>query len=37
MNNTTVSLELLLLNDLLLSKTIDRDIYDKAVQRLSAI
>ena len=39
MNNekTTISLELLLLNDLLRTNAIDKDIYDKAAQKIVAI
>ena len=36
-NKTTISLELLLLNDLLRVKAIDKDIYDKAVHMISSI
>ena len=31
-NETTISLELLFLNDLLRTKAIDKDIYDKAAR-----
>ena len=31
---TNISLELLLLNDLLRTKAIDKDIYDKAAQKI---
>ncbi len=34
---TTISLELLLLNELLRTQAIDQDIYDKAVQRIVSI
>ncbi len=34
-NRTTISLELLLLNDLLRIKAIDKDIYEKAAQAIS--
>lgn len=34
---TTISLELLLLNDLLRTKAIDKDIYDKAAQKIISI
>lgn len=33
---TNISLELLLLNDLLRTKVIDKDIYDKAVAKINA-
>ena len=33
---TNISLELLLLNDLLRTKVIDNDIYDKAVAKINA-
>lgn len=36
-NNTNISIELLLLNDLLRTKAIDKDIYDKAVQKILSI
>lgn len=35
--NTVISLEILLLNDLLRAKAIDKDIYDKATQKIVAI
>ena len=34
--NTTISLELLLLNDLFNTKVIDRTIYEKAAKKLRA-
>lgn len=34
---TTISLELLLLNDLLRAKVIDMDLYEKAAQKITAI
>lgn len=34
---TTISLELLLLNDLLHTNAIDKDIYDKAAQKIVSI
>lgn len=34
---TNISLELLLLNDLLRTKAIDKDIYEKAAQKIGAI
>ena len=34
---TTISLELLLLNDLLRAKVIDKEIYGKAVAKINAI
>lgn len=34
---TNISLELLLLNDLLRNKVIDKEIYDKAVAKINAI
>lgn len=38
MNSTTnVSLEILFLNDLLNKKVIDKDIYDKAVKKITGI
>ena len=33
---TNISLELLLLNDLLRTKVIDKEIYDKAVDKINA-
>jgi len=33
----TVSLEILILNDLLRAKVIDKDIYDKAVQKIESV
>lgn len=36
-NKTTISLEFLLLNDLLRVKAIDKEIYDKAVQMIISI
>lgn len=33
-NKINISLELLLLNDLLRTKAIDKDIYDKAAQKI---
>ena len=33
---TNISLELLLLNDLLRTKVIDKEIYDKAVAKINA-
>ncbi len=36
-NQTNISLELLLLNDLLQTKAIDKDIYDKATQKILSI
>lgn len=33
----TVSLEILILNDLLRTKVIDKDIYDKAVQKIESV
>lgn len=33
---TNISLELLLLNDLLRTKVIDKEIYDKAVTKINA-
>lgn len=33
-DNTTISLELLLLNDLLHANAIDKDIYDKAAEKI---
>lgn len=33
-NNTCIALELLILNDLLRTKAIDQEIYDKAVQEI---
>lgn len=36
-NKTMISLELLFLNDLLRTKVIDKDIYDKAVQKIANI
>ena len=32
-----VSLEILILNDLLRAKVIDKDIYDKAVQKIESV
>ena len=34
---TNVSLELLLLNDLLRAKVIDKDLYDRAAQKINTI
>lgn len=34
--DTNISLQLLLLNDLLRTGTIDKDVYDKAVVRISS-
>ena len=34
---TTISLELLILNDLLNRRTIDKEIYDRAVDKIIAI
>lgn len=34
--NTNVSLEFLLLNDLLQANVIDKEIYDKAIQKIEA-
>ena len=34
---TTISLELLFLNDLLRTNAIDKDIYDKAAQKIVSI
>lgn len=36
-NKAAISLELLLLNDLLRVNAIDKDIYDKAVQMITSI
>ena len=33
--STKVSLEILLLNDLLRSKVIDKDLYDKALEKIN--
>ena len=33
----TVSLEILILNDLLRASVIDKDIYDKAVQKIKSV
>lgn len=35
--NTNISLQILMLNDLLYTNVIDKDIYDKAVQKIEAI
>lgn len=35
--NLNISLEILLLNDLYLTKVIDKEIYDKATQKLTLI
>ena len=35
--NTSVSLQLLMLNDLLRANVIDKDIYDRAVAKINAI
>lgn len=35
-NTTKISLELLILNDLLRTKAIDKDIYDNAVAKINA-
>lgn len=35
--NTNISLELLLLNDLLRTNVIDKSIYDKAAQKLTTL
>ena len=34
---TTISLELLLLNDLLRTKAIDKELYDRAAQKIVSI
>lgn len=34
---TTISLEMLLLNDLLTSQVIDKDLYDRAAQKILSI
>ena len=36
-NNTNISLEILILNDLFRTKVIDKDIYDKATQKIMDI
>lgn len=33
--NTAISLQLLMLNDLLRTKVIDKEIYDKAVEKIN--
>lgn len=35
--NTNISLQLLMLNDLLRTNVIDKDIYNQAVQKLNSI
>lgn len=35
--NTNISLQILMLNDLLRTNVIDKDIYDKAVQKIESI
>lgn len=35
--NTNISLQILILNDLYHTHTIDRSIYDKAIQKLTAM
>ena len=35
--NTSISLELLLLNDLLNTNVIDKDLYDKAAQKIKTL
>lgn len=35
--NTNISIQLLMLNDLLRSNTIDKEIYDKAVQKIETL
>lgn len=35
--NANISLQILMLNDLLRTNVIDKDIYDKAVQKIEAI
>ncbi len=35
-NNTYISLEILLLNDLFQRNVIDKDIYDKAAQKITS-
>lgn len=36
-DNANISLQILMLNDLLRTNVIDKDIYDKAVQKIEAI
>lgn len=36
-NKTTISIQILFLNDLFFKKVIDEDIYNKAIQKLNAL
>ena len=36
-NKTTISIQILFLNDLFFKKVIDEDIYNKAIQNLNAL